>query len=185
MQQARVGERGELLRDRLPRDRQLGRELGRGRRAARRDRLDERAAPGVAERGEDAVYAAASAVHAKARSSNAGANCGERLDDVHARPVDDRLELDRDAAAVVPVEDEPLRLLELAHDGVPLVAVAPAEDALAAGPRVELDLRREPLLEPLRLGQRLPDLVGRLRHDDLPLDLHRSISHLRNLLVAY
>ena len=97
-----------------------------------------------------------------------------------------RLELDRDAPAVVPVEDEPLRLLELAHDRAPLVAVAPAEDALAAGARVELDLRREPLLEPLRLGQRLPDLVGLLGHDDLPLDLHPlHPRHLRNLLVAY
>ena len=72
--------------------------------------------------------------------------------------------------------------LELAHDRPPLVAVAPAEDALAARPRVELDLRREPLLEPLGLRQRLPDLRGRLGYDDLAFDLHgRSLSMTRNL----
>ena len=104
---------------------------------------------------------------------------------MHACPVDDGLELDRDAAAVVPVENEPLRLLELAHYGAPLVAVSPAEDALAARTCVELDVRREPLLEPLRIRQRLPDLAGLLRYDDLPLDVYSLAWHLRNLLVAY
>ena len=90
------------------------------------------------------------------------------------------LELDRDTAAVVPVEDEPLRLLQLSDDCVSLVAVAPPEDALATGTRVELDLLRKPLLEPVGIDQRLPDLVGLLRYDDLSYDFH-----LRNLLVAY
>ncbi len=52
--------------------------------------------------------------------------------------------------------------------------------------RVELDLGREPLLEPLGLGQGLPDLVGRLGEDDLSLDLHRTLLLLtRNCSVAY
>src|SRR5437763_10985984 len=76
-QQARFRQRGELLRDGLAGDRELGRELRRGRRAARRHRLDERASARITQCGEDAVYAAASAVHAIARSSNAGANSGE------------------------------------------------------------------------------------------------------------
>src|SRR5206468_12244034 len=74
-QQAGVGQRGELLRDRLPRDGELRRELRRGRRPARRHRLDEGAPTSITERGEDAVYAA-TAVHANARSSKAGANSG-------------------------------------------------------------------------------------------------------------
>src|SRR6185312_5049279 len=103
-----------------------------------------------------------------------------------ARPVDHLLELDCDAPAVVPVENEPFGLLELANDRVSLVAVAPAEDAFASGTRVELDVRREPFLEPLRIRQRLPDLAGLLRHDDLALDFHWLDSHslnwhLRNL----
>ena len=84
---------------------------------------------------------------------------GRRLDDVHARAALDLLELEDDLALVVPVEDEALAGLRLAHDRAALLAVLPAEDALAARLRVELDLGREPLLEPLRLGQRLPDLV--------------------------
>ena len=61
--------------------------------------------------------------------------------------------------------------LGLAHDGAALLAVAPAEDPLAAGPGVELDLGREPLLEPLRVGQRLPDLIRLGGEDDLSLDV--------------
>src|SRR5205823_8917286 len=76
-QQACVRQRRELLRDGLPCDRQLGGKLGRGRRAAGRYRLNERAPARVTQRGEDAVYTAVSAVHAMARNSKAGVNCGE------------------------------------------------------------------------------------------------------------
>src|SRR5205085_6336688 len=68
--QARLGETGQLLRDCLTRDRQLGRELRRRRAPALRDGAHELAPPGVAERGEDAVYAAVHA-SAQARSSSA------------------------------------------------------------------------------------------------------------------
>src|SRR4029077_15949371 len=48
------------------------------------------------------------------------------------------------------------------------------------------DLVREPLLEPLRLGQRLPDLLGRGVEDDVAFDLHSGSSHLTcNHSVAY
>jgi hypothetical protein len=103
-----------------------------------------------------------------------------RLDDAHERARLGRLELDRDAAAVVPVEDETLRLLELADDCAALVAVAPAEDSLASRACVELDVGCEPHLEPLWIRQRLPDHVRLHGYEDLPFDLH-----LRNLLVAY
>src|SRR5205823_449894 len=63
-QQSGVRKRGELLRDCLPRHRQAGGELRRRRAAARCDRLDERAARGIAERVEDEVYA--TAAHASA-----------------------------------------------------------------------------------------------------------------------
>src|SRR5262249_10297204 len=76
-EQPGIRQRGELLRDRLPRDRQPGRELRCCRRAACCHRLDERTAAGVTERGEDAVYAPASAVHASACSSSAGAKSGD------------------------------------------------------------------------------------------------------------
>ena len=97
-----------------------------------------------------------------------------RLDDAHQRAGLGPLELDGDAPTVVPVENEPLCLLELADDRAPLVSVPPTEDPLASWARLELDLRREPLLEPLGLRQRLPDLVRRLRYHDLAFDLHRS-----------
>ena len=56
-------------------------------------------------------------------------------------------------------------------DRAALLAVAPAEDALAAGARVELRLGREPLLEPLGLGERLPDLVRGGGKGDVSLDV--------------
>src|SRR4249920_99874 len=55
-----------------------------------------------------------------------------------------------------------------------LLAVPPTEDAAAARPRLELDLGGEPVLEPLGLGQRLPDLGGLGRKDDLAPDVHRT-----------
>src|SRR5262249_8588204 len=76
-EQPGVGQGGELLPDRRAGHRQLGRELCRSGRAARRHRLDQRTATGVTECGEDAVYAAAAAVHASACSSSAGPNSGE------------------------------------------------------------------------------------------------------------
>ena len=99
-----------------------------------------------------------------------------RLDDADARAALDLVELEDDLALVVPVEHEPLPWRRLSHDGAAFVAVVPAEDALAARVRVELHVVREPLLEPFRVGQRLPHLVGRGGDDDLALDLHDSSS---------
>jgi ATP-dependent Clp protease protease subunit len=106
---------------------------------------------------------------------------------VEARAAFDFLQLEHDLPVVLPVEHEPLARLDLTDDRAPLVAVAPAEHTLAAGPRVEFDLAREPLLEPLRLGQRLPDFSRRRGKDDVALDFHRwRSSHLTcNRLVAY
>src|SRR5439155_26450093 len=59
-------ERCELLRDRLPRHRQPGRELGRRGAPARRDLADEVPPARVAQRGEDAVYR--TGIHARAWS---------------------------------------------------------------------------------------------------------------------
>src|SRR5207342_391552 len=53
--EAGLAEAREVLRDRLPGDRQPNGELGRGRAAARSQHLDERTAPLVRERGEDRV----------------------------------------------------------------------------------------------------------------------------------
>ena len=64
-----------------------------------------------------------------------------------------------------------------------LLAVVPAEDTLAALPRVELDVVREPLLQLVGIRQRLPDLVrGDGKHD---LSGHFHDSSYRNREVAY
>src|SRR5439155_7199457 len=76
LEQARVRERRELLRDRLPRHAPPDRELGRRRAPALGHRLDQVAAAGIAERVEDGPYAAAHS-NAKARSSSAVLNSGE------------------------------------------------------------------------------------------------------------
>ena len=70
----------------------------------------------------------------------------------------DELELDR--ALVVPAQDEPLELLDRLDDRSAHLAVVPLERRLAARHRVQLDVVGEPLLEPLRLGQRLPGLLS-------------------------
>src|SRR6185503_16716328 len=49
---------------------------------------------------------------------------------------------------------------------VTLLAVRPAEARAAAGPEVELHVVREPVLEPLGLGEGLPDLLARCGEDD-------------------
>src|SRR5262249_16759245 len=49
--------------------------------------------------------------------------------------------------------------LDLRDGGVAFLAVRPAEAGAAARPQVELDVVREPVLEPVGLGQRVPDLV--------------------------
>jgi len=54
------------------------------------------------------------------------------------------------------------------------LAVGPAEDAVTARARIELDVVRKPLLELLGIGQGLPDLLGRLGEDDLARDFHGS-----------
>src|SRR5581483_8921628 len=65
-QEPGVGERAELFRHRLPRHRELRRELGRGRRPAFGHGGDERTAPRIAERVEDELYL-----------TGAHANCGD------------------------------------------------------------------------------------------------------------
>ena len=69
---------------------------------------------------------------------------------------------------------EPLARLDDEHGRAPLLAVVPAEDAVAALARVELDVVRKPLLELLGIGQGLPDLLGRRGEDDLARDFHGS-----------
>jgi hypothetical protein len=94
---------------------------------------------------------------------------------VEPRAALDLLELEHDLSVVLPVEHKALFRLDLAYDGPSLVAVAPAEDADASRPRIELDLGRKPLLEPLGVCQRLPDLGGRRGKDDLAVDVHRGL----------
>ena len=72
----------------------------------------------------------------------------------HARPALDLLDLDRDVPFVPRVGDAPARLDLLDHE-LPLLAVL-----------------REPLLELLRIGQGVPDLVERRLQHDLPRHLH-------------
>ena len=68
---------------------------------------------------------------------------------------------------------QPLAGRRLDDRGAALLAVVPAEDAVAALARVELDVVREPLLELLGIRQRLPDLVGRRRRSTISrVDLH-------------
>ena len=125
-----------------------------GRRAARGERLEHEAPAGVGERLEDRVYAIAHA--ASACSSSAVATRGRLATTTRVPRRRPRAELTRrrpPSAARAPL------LVDLLDRRVPLLAVPPAEDAAAARPRVELDLVREPVPEPLGLGQRLPDLL--------------------------
>src|SRR5204862_7034158 len=86
-----------------------------------------------------------------------GAPVRRRLDDVDAGATLDLLELEHDVAVVLPVEHEPLGGLGLAHDGPPLVAVVPAEDALAAGTGRGLHLVWAPPPQEPRGGEALRD----------------------------
>src|SRR6185295_8411192 len=90
----------------------------------------------------------------------------------HARAALDLLELDLDAALVVPREREAAFGDDLLDDRVALLAVVPAEDAVAAGLQVELDVVREPLLELLGIRQRFPNLLDRSLEHDLARHLH-------------
>src|SRR5207248_5944197 len=74
-EQPGVRERGELLRDRLPRHRETRGELRCRRVAALRNRRDEGSSCGIPERVEDEIYA--TATHAKACSSSAVLHSGE------------------------------------------------------------------------------------------------------------
>src|SRR5439155_16520352 len=75
--QSRFVQCGQMLGDRLPGDRELGGELGRRRRLARRQRLEDVTAVGVGERIEDAsLRVAHTQVRANARSSRAVENSG-------------------------------------------------------------------------------------------------------------
>src|SRR5207248_156045 len=114
-----------------------------------------------------------------------------RLAHEQARALLDLLECQLDGAVVVPVEDEPLARSSLDHGRVPLLAVVPAEDTLAALPRVELDVVRKPLLELVGIRQRFPHLVRRDGKHDLAGHFHDSSNpqpvgcvYWRNLTVA-
>ncbi len=72
------------------------------------------------------------------------------------------------------VEDESLSGIGDDHGRTSLLAVVPAEEARSARSRVELDVVGEPLLELIRVGQGLPDLIRRCGEDDLAGDLHSS-----------
>jgi len=102
---------------------------------------------------------------------------GCRLDDDEARPLGHGFEREDDLAAVVLPAQRQLTLgVDLLDAHAPLLAVPPPEGAAAALPRLELDLGREPVLEPFGLGKRLPHL-GRLgRKDDLAADVHLNTS---------
>ena len=129
----------------------------------------------VGERLEDRVYATA---HACQRAQlERRRPLRRRLDDDEARPLGHRLEREDDLAAVVlPAQRRAAPLGSTSsHARAPLLAVPPAEDAARRRARLELDLGREPVLEPLRLGQRLPDL-GRRRGKTISRST--SISHL-------
>ena len=165
-----------MLRDRLARHRQLGRELGGRRRAALRERLEHEAPVRVGERREDVTRRQARARAARARGPNSGLDSRTR----DARAAVDLLELELDRAAVVPAQREPALLVDLLDRAVQLLAVVPAEHAVAARPRVELDVVREPLLETVGLGQRLPDLLG-----SRPARTISRVTSMSNLLVAY
>src|SRR2546422_1618029 len=67
--------------------------------------------------------------------------------------------------------------------GPPLGAVVPAEDPLAALPWIELDLVREPLLQLLRVGQGLPDLVGPDRSEEHTSELQSRLHLVCRLLL--
>src|SRR5258705_3219398 len=86
----------------------------------------------------------------------------------------DLLECELDLALVVPVEQQPFARLDDEHGRASLLAVGPAKDAVTARAHIELDVVREPLLELVGIGQGLPDLLGRLREDDLACDFHGS-----------
>src|SRR5581483_10920502 len=75
---------------------------------------------------------------------------GRRLDDDQARPIGDGLERELDLATVVlPAKRQKPPGVDGLDDGGSLLAVVPPEDAAPAGDRLELDVVREPLLEPL------------------------------------
>src|SRR5262245_46499347 len=85
------------------------------------------------------------------------------------------LERELGLALAVPVEQEPFGRLGDHDRRVPLLAVVPAEDAGAAFAGIELDVVRKPLLQLIRVGERLPDLVGRNRELDLATDFHEVL----------
>ena len=170
-------QRGEMLRDRLPGDGQLGRELGRRGGAARGERLDDEAPARVGERRED------ERLRDRAR--------GQRLQPERRAPLGD---VSRTCTRVPPSTSSSRSSTTpsssqrstrrssgstASTDGAPLLAVVPAEHAAATRSRVELDVVREPLLEPLLVGQRRPDVLARRRQHDLSLDLHAATSRLR------
>src|SRR5262249_23478902 len=104
---------------------------------------------------------------------------GRRLDDDEPRPFRHRLEREDDLAAVVfPAQRQQPLGLDLLDARAAFLAVAPAERATPAGARVELDLGGEPVLEPLRLRQCLPDLGRLRREDDLAPHVHPLTSWL-------
>src|SRR5262249_42050861 len=84
---------------------------------------------------------------------------------------------DRAPAPALPPDREPPLRLALGHGRPARLAVSPAEPRLASGAQVELEVVREPALEPPRIGERRPDLVATCGEHDL------LANHLRTSLA--
>ena len=139
--EARVGQHGEVLGHRLARHAQGQRELGRRRAAARGDLAHDRPARRVGQRGEDVGLGHASA--------NGPTGASRTLTRVPAGTGDEaQLDARSGLALLPPPEDEALAGLGLLDDRL-AVAVA------------------EPLLEQLGVGEGLPGLVGIDRESDV------------------
>src|SRR5262245_16739795 len=95
------------------------------------------------------------------------APCRRRLDHDEPRPVRVVVERELDLALVVPLKREATLWLDLGDRGVAFLAVCPAEARTAARAQVQVDLVGEPVLEPLGLGEGLPDVADGGRHDML------------------
>src|SRR5262245_17527485 len=104
------------------------------------------------------------------------AAAGQRLD----RELDEALAL----AGTGPGEGEALGLLDGLH-GPEALAVSVADGDLTALGGIEVHIRRQPLLEPVLLGERLPDLLGAGLDERLTLDPGRPlVGLLRSCLIS-
>ena len=159
LDEAGAAQRREVLRHRLPAHRQLAGHLGRGRRAVVGEVAEQVAAARVGERGEDAVERIAHP--AQAQRERRGLQVerrrpgGRRLDDGEPGAVGVVGQRELDLALVLPGEGQALARLDAGDGGPALLAVVPAEAGPAAGAELELDVVREPVGEPLGVGERL------------------------------